>query len=45
MDKNMRIIFIAVISFFILSCGSGSSSSTEDSFQFKNVPEDLTILD
>ena len=45
MDKNMRIFVLASISFFIFSCGSGSSSSTEDSFQFKNVPEDLTILD
>ena len=43
MDKNMRIIILTVISFLLLSCGSGSS--TEDSFQFKNVPEDLTILD
>ena len=41
----MRIIILVSISFLIFSCGSGSSSSSEDTFQFKNVPEDLTILD
>ena len=45
MDKNMRILILVIISFLIFSCGSGSSSNTEDSFQFKNVPDDLTILD
>ena len=43
----MKIFFLVIISFLIFSCGSGSgsSSSTEDTFQFKNVPDDLTILD
>ena len=39
----MRIFFLVIISCLIFSCGSGSNS--EDSFQFKNVPDDLTILD
>ena len=41
----MKIFFLVFISFLIFSCGSGSNSSTEDTFQFKNVPDDLTILD
>ena len=45
MDRDMRSFILVIISFFIFSCGSGSSSSTEDTFQFKNVPDDLTILD
>jgi len=43
MDKNMRFLILVIISCLIFSCGSGSNS--EDSFQFKNVPDDLTILD
>ena len=45
MDKNMRFLILAIIFCLIFSCGSGSNSSTEDTFQFKNVPDDLTILD
>ena len=41
----MKNIFLTIFFSILMSCGSGSNSSAEDSFQFKNVPEDLTILD
>ncbi len=45
MDGIVRFFLLVFFCFFVFSCGSGSSSSSEDTFQFKNVPEDLTILD
>tara|TARA_Y200000002_G_scaffold276694_1_gene230903 strand:- start:18 stop:203 length:186 start_codon:yes stop_codon:yes gene_type:complete len=51
--KFLQIIFLISLSVFLFSCGGGSSVASipqqqnlePETITFKNVPEDLTILD